>query len=233
MALPSGLFAWSLHPYVGRPAGNRQLPESNLHNSLRPAIAPCPPGTAIGTILAHDRARHQDRRRRRRARPRGAAPRVDRGAARRRRRRGVRGAFPRLVRARVGPPGLLAGRGRRRGGRHDEPGGLRADAAARAATSGTWGYLANAFVLAAHRDRGIGSLLLRALLAYADEQRYVRVVLRPSQRAIPFYRRARVQRGHRPPRPAPAGRAVAVRRRPCSRRAGPPAGRSPARTRRE
>jgi GNAT superfamily N-acetyltransferase len=54
---------------------------------------------------------------------------------------------------------------------------------------GSWGYLANAFVIAAHRDRGIGSLLLRALLGYADEQRFVRVVLRPSQRAIPFYRR--------------------------------------------
>jgi GNAT superfamily N-acetyltransferase len=51
----------------------------------------------------------------------------------------------------------------------------------------SWGYLANAFVLAAHRDRGIGSLLLRALLGYADEQGFVRVVLRPSQRAIPFY----------------------------------------------
>jgi GNAT superfamily N-acetyltransferase len=55
--------------------------------------------------------------------------------------------------------------------------------------AGTWGYLANAFVLAAHRDRGIGSLLLRALLAHADQHRYVRVVLRPSQRAIPFYER--------------------------------------------
>ena len=54
---------------------------------------------------------------------------------------------------------------------------------------GCWGYLANAFVLAAHRDRGIGSLLLRALLGYADEHRFVRVVLSPSQRAIPFYRR--------------------------------------------
>lgn len=54
---------------------------------------------------------------------------------------------------------------------------------------GTWGYLANAFVLAAYRDRGIGSLLLRALLTHADEHGYVRVVLRPSQRAIPFYER--------------------------------------------
>jgi GNAT superfamily N-acetyltransferase len=56
--------------------------------------------------------------------------------------------------------------------------------------AGTWGYLANAFVLAAHRDRGIGSLLLRALLAHADNQHYVRLVLRPSPRSVPFYERA-------------------------------------------
>jgi GNAT superfamily N-acetyltransferase len=56
--------------------------------------------------------------------------------------------------------------------------------------AGTWGYLGNAFVLAAYRGQGIGSLLLRALLAHADESGYVRVVLRPAQRAIPFYRRA-------------------------------------------
>jgi GNAT superfamily N-acetyltransferase len=55
--------------------------------------------------------------------------------------------------------------------------------------AGTWGYLANAFVLAAYRGRGIGSLLLRALLAHADGEGYVRVVLRPSQRALPFYER--------------------------------------------
>jgi GNAT superfamily N-acetyltransferase len=54
---------------------------------------------------------------------------------------------------------------------------------------GRWGYLANAFVLAAYRDRGIGSLLVRALLAHADEQQYARVVLRPSARAIPLYQR--------------------------------------------
>jgi GNAT superfamily N-acetyltransferase len=34
--------------------------------------------------------------------------------------------------------------------------------------AGTWGYLANAFVLAAHRDQGIGSLLLRVLLARGE-----------------------------------------------------------------
>ena len=55
--------------------------------------------------------------------------------------------------------------------------------------AGSWGYLSNAFVLAAHRDQGIGSLLLRALLAHADAREYVRIVLRPSGRAIPFYER--------------------------------------------
>jgi GNAT superfamily N-acetyltransferase len=55
---------------------------------------------------------------------------------------------------------------------------------------GSWGYLANAFVLAAYRNQGIGSLMMRALLAYADGHGYLRVVLRPSQRSVPFYQRA-------------------------------------------
>jgi GNAT superfamily N-acetyltransferase len=56
--------------------------------------------------------------------------------------------------------------------------------------AGTWGYLANAFVLGPYRNQGIGRLLLNALLAHADAHGYVRVVLRPSERAIPFYLRA-------------------------------------------
>ena len=56
--------------------------------------------------------------------------------------------------------------------------------------AGTWGYLANAFVLAPYRNRGSGARLLTALLAHADQQGYIRVVLRPSERAIPFYQRA-------------------------------------------
>ena len=55
--------------------------------------------------------------------------------------------------------------------------------------AGSWGYLSNAFVLAAHRDQGIGSLLLHALLAYADDHDYMRVVLRPAARSVPFYER--------------------------------------------
>jgi GNAT superfamily N-acetyltransferase len=53
--------------------------------------------------------------------------------------------------------------------------------------AGTWGYLANAFVLAPHRNQGIGTGLLEALLAHADDHGYVRVVLRASERAVPFY----------------------------------------------
>jgi GNAT superfamily N-acetyltransferase len=53
-----------------------------------------------------------------------------------------------------------------------------------------WGYLGNAFVLAAYRDQGIGGKLLAALLGYADENGFARVVLSPSERSVPFYRRA-------------------------------------------
>ena len=54
----------------------------------------------------------------------------------------------------------------------------------------SWGYLANAFVLAPYRSQGIGTLLLTALVAYADGNGYIRVVLRPAERSIPFYQRA-------------------------------------------
>jgi GNAT superfamily N-acetyltransferase len=53
-----------------------------------------------------------------------------------------------------------------------------------------WGYLGNALILAAYRNRGIGTRLLNAVLRYADEDDLVRVVLSPSDRSIPFYQRA-------------------------------------------
>ena len=53
-----------------------------------------------------------------------------------------------------------------------------------------WGYLGNAFILAAYRNQGIGTRLLNAVLRYADENDFARVVLSPSARAIPLYRRA-------------------------------------------
>jgi GNAT superfamily N-acetyltransferase len=58
------------------------------------------------------------------------------------------------------------------------------------APAGRWGYLGNAFVLARHRDAGIGRLLLDALVAEARARDYVRIVLSPSARSVPFYRRA-------------------------------------------
>jgi GNAT superfamily N-acetyltransferase len=54
---------------------------------------------------------------------------------------------------------------------------------------GRWGYLGNAFVLRAYRDNGIGGRLVAALLAYADRSGLARVVLSPSPRSVPFYRR--------------------------------------------
>ncbi len=53
-----------------------------------------------------------------------------------------------------------------------------------------WGYLSNMFVLEEFRDRGIGSSLLAAIIAAADERRYARLVLSPSGEALAFYRRA-------------------------------------------
>ena len=55
-----------------------------------------------------------------------------------------------------------------------------------------WGYLGNVFVLAAYRNRGIGSRLVSAALNYADENGFVRVVLSPTERSIPLYRACRV-----------------------------------------
>jgi len=53
-----------------------------------------------------------------------------------------------------------------------------------------WGYLSNAFVLAAHRNQGIGGQLVAAVLSYVDQNGFARVVLSPSERSIPFYERA-------------------------------------------
>lgn len=53
-----------------------------------------------------------------------------------------------------------------------------------------WGYLTNAFVLATHRNRGIGGRLLNGLLDHARENDLTRVVLSPSERSVPFYQRA-------------------------------------------
>jgi GNAT superfamily N-acetyltransferase len=53
-----------------------------------------------------------------------------------------------------------------------------------------WGYVGNVFVRDDFRNRGIGSALLAAIITAADERRYARLVLSPSARARPFFRRA-------------------------------------------
>jgi GNAT superfamily N-acetyltransferase len=53
-----------------------------------------------------------------------------------------------------------------------------------------WGYVSNMFVREELRDRGIGSALLRAVVAAADQRGYARLVLSPSEPSLAFYRRA-------------------------------------------
>lgn len=53
-----------------------------------------------------------------------------------------------------------------------------------------WGYVSNMFVRKDVRNRGIGSMLLSAVIAVAEERGYARLVLSPSERAVRFYRRA-------------------------------------------
>lgn len=53
-----------------------------------------------------------------------------------------------------------------------------------------WGYVANAYVDAAHRNGGVGAMLLDAAVDHAREHDFVRLVLSPSGRSVPFYERA-------------------------------------------
>jgi GNAT superfamily N-acetyltransferase len=53
-----------------------------------------------------------------------------------------------------------------------------------------WGYVSNVFVREGFRNRGIGSTLLAAVVAAADERSYARLVLSPAERTLAFYRRA-------------------------------------------
>jgi GNAT superfamily N-acetyltransferase len=73
-----------------------------------------------------------------------------------------------------------------------------------------WGYLANCYVRAEHRGTGLGAGLLAACTSYADEQGFVRLVLSPSPRSVPFYARAGFGPGTslmvRPGRPGRRGR---------------------------
>jgi GNAT superfamily N-acetyltransferase len=62
--------------------------------------------------------------------------------------------------------------------------------AASAGRASQWGYIANVFVLAGHRNRQVGQRLLDAAIDHADDEGFVRVLLSPSERSVPFYARA-------------------------------------------
>jgi GNAT superfamily N-acetyltransferase len=53
-----------------------------------------------------------------------------------------------------------------------------------------WGYVSNMFVREQARDAGVGAALLDVVIAAAEARGYVRLVLSPSERAVPFYARA-------------------------------------------
>src|SRR3954453_12365467 len=53
-----------------------------------------------------------------------------------------------------------------------------------------WGYVGNVFVREDARNRGIGSALVGALIAAADQRGYAPLLLPPSSDALPFFRRA-------------------------------------------
>jgi ribosomal protein S18 acetylase RimI-like enzyme len=55
---------------------------------------------------------------------------------------------------------------------------------------GRWGYIGNVYVLPEHRDSGIGRQLLDAATAHAEENDLTRLIVHPTDRSIPFYRRA-------------------------------------------
>lgn len=55
--------------------------------------------------------------------------------------------------------------------------------------AGRWGYLGNMFVVPGHRRRGVGALLLTAVLRDASDLGLERVVLNPSEASIGFWRR--------------------------------------------
>lgn len=70
-----------------------------------------------------------------------------------------------------------------------------------------WGYLANFYVRPEHRNSGLGTEMLTALTDHADAEGFVRVVLSPSEKSIPFYERGGFRAAYDlMVRPQPTGR---------------------------
>jgi GNAT superfamily N-acetyltransferase len=55
--------------------------------------------------------------------------------------------------------------------------------------AGVWGYVGNVFVLAEHRDGGVGRALMDEIIAWAGAQSLAHLRLAPSPRSRPFYER--------------------------------------------
>lgn len=56
--------------------------------------------------------------------------------------------------------------------------------------AGCWGYVTNVYVKPDYRQQGIGTKLLRFVTAYANDRGYELLVVWPSDRSYPYYRRA-------------------------------------------
>jgi GNAT superfamily N-acetyltransferase len=56
-------------------------------------------------------------------------------------------------------------------------------------SAGRWGYVGNVFVLAEHRNAGIGQALMDHIVGWAGEEGLEHLRLAPSERSIPFYAR--------------------------------------------
>lgn len=53
-----------------------------------------------------------------------------------------------------------------------------------------WAYLGSLYVTAQHRGHGLGGAMVDAVVTWARAEGLVRVVLSPSERSVPLYRRA-------------------------------------------
>ncbi|NNM45458.1 GNAT family N-acetyltransferase [Knoellia koreensis] len=53
--------------------------------------------------------------------------------------------------------------------------------------AGRWAYVANVWVDEAHRRRGVGRLLMTAVVDWSRAERMVRIVLSPSEMSLPLY----------------------------------------------
>ena len=59
----------------------------------------------------------------------------------------------------------------------------------RSSAAGSWGYLGHLYVRSEYRGAGIGAQLVDCVIRSADRRGYRKVILSPSERAIPLYSR--------------------------------------------